>query len=209
MTVTIAGAVEGLNGLLSVKGFGSRTVRVEKIQFSVEIYSEEAANSQTKAFYPAWLQDSDFGLELVALTLSERDGFNTWLAGYMAYASTGRLSTPAMTVSVPGRNFSRQAIPTGTLNFGDTIEQQGKAYRTAMVFRGATDPLALTSGSFFKAAATDPTLSAPYYPSGDQKKGAEALDGTIFDTSGGDAALVRIFGSDPRALRIHRDMLNN
>lgn len=208
-TTTIAGAAEGFNGQLAVTGYGSKTVRVEKVQYTVNVYSNEAANAQTKAFYPGWLQDSDFGLDLVSLDIDERDSLNRWLTGYMSYASTGRLSAPVMAVRVPARNFARLAIPTGTLVFGDSLHQQGQGYRTSLVFHGATNPVAIKNASSFKAAQVDPTLSAPFYPNGSQKSGAEALDGTIFDDSGGDNALVRVFGKDPRALRIHRDMQNN
>ncbi len=194
MTVTIAGAKEGFNGLLSVTGYGSLTVRVEKIRYAVEIYSEQASSAHGKVFYPGWLQDADFSLELVHVSLADRDAFNRWMRGYMTKVTTGGVSQGSVLVRVPGRRFVRRAIPMGTLNLGDSIAQSGKAYRTALVFRGATDPIAIKAASAFRAAKTDPATSAPFYPSTGQKKGAESLDGTIFD-EGGEQSVDRILGS--------------
>lgn len=203
--VTIPGAVEGLNGRLLVSGYGSRTVRVERINYSVEIYTEEASSAHGKAFYPGWLQDSDFGLDIVHLSVSERDKFNTWLRTYMTRVTSGGIAQGSMLVQVPARKFARRAVPSGTLNFGDALNQQGKGYRTSLLFKGATDPISIRSASAFRAARTDPEVSAPFYPSSGQKKGAESLDGTIFDTSGDDA-LSRLIGSGYGATRVSQGL---
>lgn len=191
MSVTIPGAAEGLNGLLSVTGYGSRTVRVERITYSVEIYTEQASSAHGKAFYPGWLQDSDFGLDIVHLSIAERDRFNDWLGTYMERVSRGTISQGSMLVRVPARRFARRAVPSGTLTFGDALAQQGKGYRTSILFQGATDPISTRSASAFRAARINPRGSAPFYPSTGQKKGAESLDGTIFDESG-EQSLARV-----------------
>ena len=181
--VTITGAKEGFNGLLAVTGYGSRTVRVARVGYGVEIYSEQESNAQSKAFYPGWLQDPDFTLEILHATLAERDGFNQWLSTYMERVTRGSIAQGSMLVYVPTRNFTRRAVPTGTLTLGDSINAQGKAYRTTLTFRGATDPMSAKAASSFRAAKVDPKGSAPFYPAGSQKKGEESLDGTIFDAA--------------------------
>ena len=195
-SVTISGAAEGLNGLLSVTGYGSIAVRVEKIRYGVEIYSEQADSANGKAYYPGWLQDSDFSLDIVHPTVGNRDAFNKWMRVYMTKATSGSLSHGAVLVRVPGRKFARNAIPQGTLNYGDSIDQNARAYRTTMVFRGATNPLSTGSASSFRKAKSDAASSAPFYPSTGQKKGAESLAATIFDET--DHALIsHLLGYSP------------
>lgn len=202
---TIPGAAEGFNGLLSVTGYGSRTVRVERIRYSVEAYSEQAASAHGKAFYPQWLQDSDFGIDIVHVSATERDKFNGWLGAYMERVTRGTIAHGSMLVQVPTRRFARTAVPKGTLNFGDTIQQQSKGYRTSLLFQGATDPMATLSASAFRAARKNPSESAPYFPSTGQKKGAESLDGTIFDQRP-QSAIDHLLGTDSGSTRISKGL---
>ena len=192
--VTIPGATEGFNGLLTVTGYGSKTVRVESIRFGTDIYSEQADAATTKAFYPGWLQDSSFSLVLVFKTAAERDAINDWLAEYMRRVTSNRLKQGSMLAQVPVRRFVRRAVPQGTLTYGDDIGNAGRAYRLDLLFVGATDPIAASAASRFRPARVDAKNSAPFYPSSEQKSGAESLDGTIFDESGA-SSLARVQAS--------------
>lgn len=199
-----AAPADGRNGTLSVTGYGSRLVRVERISYGIEIYSEQAAASNGKVFYPGWLLDSDFSIGLLHLNIADRDGFNRWMQTYMEKVTSGNLSHGAMLVQVPVRDFARSAIPMGELGFGDSVQQQsGKAYRTTLVFRGATDPMSPKLASSFQKAKNGAADSAPYYPSTGQKKGAESLDGTIFDDRPPNV-IDRLIGSGSGSTRISR-----
>lgn len=180
---TIAGAPAGFNCRLSVSGYGSYAVRVERIRYSVEIHAESAAAANYRVFYPGWLQDPQFALAIVHLTAAERDRFNDWMAAYMRKVTSSQIAEGAMSVQVPVRRFNRTGVPLGTLVYGDSVGQAGSAYRTDLVFGGAYDPVSRDSISKFRAAKKDASTSANFYPAAAQKGGAETLAGTIFDTA--------------------------
>jgi hypothetical protein len=190
MTTTIAHAAVGNNALLSVSGYGMVTTRVETISYGVQAFSKESEAVNYKAFYPGWIQDVGFSLVLVFKDASERDAMNNWVHTYMTRVTTGAISRGSMLVAVPTRNFYRRAVPMGTLLYGDSRDQSGKAYRTNLVFAGATDPMNVNAASSFQAQKND-AKNSPYYPGSAQAAGAESLAGTIFDEAHGATSLAQ------------------
>lgn len=179
--VTMAGAKAGYNGSLTVKGYGSANVRVERILYGMAVISHEAVAANRKVYYPNKVVSNSFGMALIFAKWSEREAFSKWVSDYMKKVTTGQIANGSMLVSVPGRKFARSAVPSGTLEFGDDITQSGRAYRLTLNFIGATRPMLAKDTSRFRNSTNK--ILATFYPGGTQKAGAESLAGTLFDTA--------------------------
>lgn len=167
VVITVSGAVEGFNGRMSNTVLGAVDLRVNTIQIEVAIRTRESDSAQHKVLYPQYVSSGSFSLGLIHKTLAERDAFNQWVAQYMERASSNRLSSAWVTVSVPARRFTRKAVPRGTLNFGDSTEQRGKPYTTTLQFVAASDPTSRITSVSRVLHSADPSLLT-HYPSGVQ-----------------------------------------
>lgn len=181
--ITIGGAPSGYNGRLSVPGYGAMVVRVATITYSLDIVTSEAASAHGKAFYPGWLNESAFSLEVMFATWAGREKFNSWMHGYMDKVTRNQISKGYMLVQVPARRFTRKAVPHRSLDYGDDVAQSGRLYRSQITFSGSSDPLAKNASSTFRNAKAQAQTSATFYPAGSQKAGAETLDSTLFDSA--------------------------
>lgn len=165
--VTVPGARTGFNGFLRHSAQGTRNIRVDSIQKTTAINTQEDAASQAKTIYPLWVSQGAFTLRLLFLDPGERDALSDWVANFMRAASSARLEDATMEVSVPGRRFHRRAIPRGTLVYGS--EQGSNPMKTTTLsFVGAEDPVRRwRDRSRMRSAPNDPTASY-FYPAGIQ-----------------------------------------
>ena len=181
----------GFNGTIGSQGSGSRQVRVMALnQWIGIIAGSQASESRSRrAMYPVVTTSSSFEVTLQFLSYAERQRFNNWLTNYMLSIVGGTAQSGVMTVSVPSRKFLKVAVPETEVTFGEGFNDVG--YTLTLGFCGATDPLDLDLGarmagiSYFKPP-TSGRVTKFFYPAGEQVKGAESLDGTIFDTTPSD-----------------------
>lgn len=174
----------GFNGHIGSVGVGKRRIRVTKLDQKVSIIASEDEAKRRRAFYPKIVTSSGFTMEIVFLSYEERASFTRWLSNYMDSVVSDTAESGVMTVSVPKYEFVRTCIPETELEYGEGTTDL--AYTLTMGFVGASDPVSLDLGgrmsgvSFFQMPKNNLT-SKFFYPSGRQVKGAESLDGTMFD----------------------------
>jgi hypothetical protein len=182
---TIPGASLGYNCRLSVRGYGSRLVRVESLAFPMEIITSEAAGTIGRVMYPLQIELPGFSLDVVFITRQERDGFNDWVSGYMRRVATNQHIGGYFYVVVPARRFAQSGVPIGPLPHGDRVGMLG--YRMTIQFVGAQQPLSAVGYntdhgvSYYKPPTADQAQARYFYPSGTQLSGREDLEGTLYD----------------------------
>jgi len=177
---------QDFNGLLSTSNLGSYRVRVDQIQFGLDITTTQGEAKTRAVLYPSAYESGSFSLVLHFMDWAEREKFNTWLQTYMEKTVNGHGFNATMHVSVPVRKFSRIAVPEDSVEFGEGVQDVG--YQSSVSFIGVVDPTdpksnVLNSGvSYFKWPQKD-KQSRHFYPAGVQVSGAANLEGTIFDTT--------------------------
>lgn len=181
--LTVVGEPNGTNCVLSIAGYGARSIRVLTVGYNVSITSNEENNATYTVFYPINVLADDFTLVAIFPSYRSRESFTAWVQGYMLRASTNAKSASGyVNVSVPVRKFYRKAVLSGTLEFG--MSSGDIAFPLTLTFIGSADPLNLNKASGYvapknKDAAADAAFS---YPStSTQLKGMESYEGTIFD----------------------------
>lgn len=187
----------GMTGRLSTIGYGSRLVRVTKVQDGLKIISSSGEARSRRAFYPHATVNAKFILTIVFTSWSERESFNRWMRTYMNGVSTGKGTSGYMKVSVPGRRFVRIAVPEGELLYGDAVKNV--TYPVDVTFVGIHDPvddLNHPSLSQMQMPKND-LISKHFYPTGLQVSGADSLEGTFFDPGLTDTSIQTESGNTP------------
>lgn len=184
----IALGSNGRNARLKTNGHGQRLVKCIGLNYGLGIIAKGDGDESRsrKAFYPVVTTSSSFGIVIGFSSWQEREDFNTWMTGYMEAVSTSSGLNGWMEVAVPARNFLKTAVPEGDLDFGEGVGDT--AYQITLNFVGASDPLdneGLTNKkagiSYFKPPGDKTGQGLYLSPAGRQLKGAESLEGTMFD----------------------------
>lgn len=178
-------AGRGYNGTLATADFGSYRVRCIDIGQGVNIISSEAEGSTRKVFYPVVTTSSSFGMTIAFPTYEDRERFNKWMNGFMDKMAAGRGFRATMHITVPAREFTRDAVPTGPIQYGEGIRDVG--YTTNLSFVGASEPLDINKStrkvrSYFQFPKKNRGTSKFFYPMGTQLTGLGELAGSIYDT---------------------------
>ena len=172
------------NGVFSTKNFGSYKVRIDQIQYGLDIIASQGESGVRQAFYPVAYDGSSWSMVLLFTDYADREKFNDWLRTYMEKVVQGHGFYASMTVNCPVRNFTRVGIPQDQIDYGEGITDVG--YKVSLNFLGVTDPTdpnksVLNSGiSYFQWPKKDKTTRY-FYPASKQLAGAADLAGTIFD----------------------------
>jgi hypothetical protein len=181
----IPGAPLGYNCRLSARGYGSRVLRCVRISYRVQIGTTDDEGPNARAVYPLHRLVPGFTVVAAMLSYAEREAFNRWMREYMQRVASNQRVSGYVHVSVPARGFSRAGVPVGPLAYGDQAGQF--YYPTTIGFVGATDPISAVGGgspagsSRYIAPSKDRTEAPYFYPAGNQKAGAESLEGTFYD----------------------------
>lgn len=175
----------GHSGRISSRGIGGRRIRVVALDFGLGIIATSDGEARSRrAFYPVVTTGSSFTMTVAFISYEEREQFNQWMKDYMHSVARGTAKSGIMTIRVPARDFVRTAVPETDLAFGEGLTDIG--YLTSIGFIGASDPVNMNLSkkmagiSYFKPPRGDQE-SSYFYPAGRQVRGAESLDGTIFD----------------------------
>lgn len=174
----------GYNALLTTDTAGAYRVRAIRLDLGFDVVSGSAEGKRRKVFYPGTTTTSAFTMQVAFPSWESREKFNKWLAGFMNKTIAGRGFKAAMRVEVPSRDFARNAVPLGPIQYGEGLTDVG--YTCDLNFVGATNPLDINfdskrSRSYFAPPAAGGATSKFFYPSGVQVSGAESLDGALFD----------------------------
>lgn len=190
---TVKGAEYGCNCLITIPRYGKYAIRVLDVGYDIAIQASEESSANAKAYYPLNVLSSDFGMTAIFPSYSSRAKFTTWMRTYMDLLSSDKAVSGFVVVSVPAREFVRKAVFQGTIEYGQAITDV--AYRLALNFVGASNPIdpnkasqvvgvknsqgyAYVGSTFEKLPANEIDY---FYPTGIQLKGAESLEGTMFD----------------------------
>lgn len=181
-------AANGFNATISSRGAsGSRRVRVMAIDYPLDINTSADNESGTRrSFYPISTDGSNFSITLGFVSWEEREDFNKWMTSFMSSVVAGTTNYGTMTVRAPSRKFTRVGVPQGPLQFGEGI--MDVAYFVQVAFVGSHDPVdpdlsqKMQGVSYFNGPGKF-AISRFFYPAGQQAKGAEALDQSLFDQS--------------------------
>lgn len=175
----------GHSGRISSRGVGGRDIRVTALDFGLGIIASSDSEARSRrAFYPVVTTGSSFSMTIVFISYEERGRFTRWMKDYMTSVAMGTATSGIMTIRVPSKNFVRTAVPETEIPFGEGVTDIG--YEVTIGFKGASDPVNMNLSkkmagiSYFKGP-TDDAESRYFYPAGRQVKGAEALDGSLFD----------------------------
>lgn len=181
----------GLNCTLSYQDAG-RKVRAYRVRASglahglVQIASESHARD-TRAYYPHRRSQAQFSITLDLMgrrrnhDLCERERFNAWLKKYLDYVVDQDVDVhPAMVVSIPVRNFRREGVLLGPIEYGEHVGSM--LWRQTITFETTREPMdtkfALSS---FQANGTDKDANAKFfYPASKQLSGSQRPD--VYDT---------------------------
>lgn len=186
--VTIAKAPAGYNCLLSISGYGSRTVRCQSVSYGVAISTTEDNSAHSRTLYPLSEYVAAYDLALSFTTRTERDKFCTWLRTYMNRVSRNEKVSGYVYVQVPARRQAFNGVPIGRLLYGDALPTD-LTYPLGIRFIGVADPISAVGGktasakliSTFQGPKEDRQNAPYFYPAGRQKSGAESLAGTLYD----------------------------
>lgn len=150
----------------------------------------ESRARETRAFYPHERTPAQFMLTFALLgrvQLTDKDSehvrFNRWMREYMRFLLdldeiAGRAR--AMHITIPVRNFVRQAIPLGPLSFGEHVGSM--LWNQTITFETTFEPTDKKFGtSIFDAQGTVKDKNARfYYPAGEQLTGNQKPG--VYDT---------------------------
>jgi hypothetical protein len=179
----------GLNCTFTVNSYGTFQVRVTAVSYGLTIKSSESEARNTRAFYPLSNTEETFTLEMVFRDTEERDAFNSWVRNYWDKVSANENIGGFVTVSIPVRNFVRQAIPSTMLEYGAHWDEVTVV--AAMQFVGTINPIDGVGvgdtlpkvGSYYVGPTTDLQNGLFFYPSGIQV-GNGQLAGTLYNGTG-------------------------
>lgn len=161
------------NCLMGAGGYGSVAVKVESVEYGINIISSEAEARNRRAFYVVKHTPGMFDLGLVFKNYDEIYTFAKWMSGYFKKLQDPDLNLGVMRVIVPSRHFDRMGVPSGAVPLGDNLEDTAR--RMTLSFIGTKDPVALNSDLISKfAAPPNQSFEAPYfYPDGVQLGGED------------------------------------
>lgn len=202
--ITIPGYRRGFNCRLSAPGYGRTAVRAMEMLYGVNIVPGAGSSDEGRSrrvFYPLVTTSSSFGMAIVHISRSDRNGFNKWMRGWMQAVAGNQSVGGGMKIEIPGRRFVRTGVCTGTLHYGEAVgeldsgasgqfsnddPETGRGlFITMLDFIGATQPISgvgtsnVKGDSFFVASTLK--RAAHFYPAANQVSGASSLEGTIFD----------------------------
>jgi hypothetical protein len=177
---------QGLNCKLSyVRGGTSNTyqVRGKTLTHGTMQIAEESHARTHRAFYPHRAAPQQFSVLVQLKGWSERRDFMNWLGSYGEYImdpDIGASTFPAMTVSLPARQFLTQGVPLQGYAWGDHTGSM--IFEHMLVFEAAVDPgqtgMPKTSTVINKwsAFAADNAIQY-FYPFGTQLSGQDSPSG--------------------------------
>lgn len=198
---------QGNNCTLSyVKGSVRHSIRLRCIAIShgFQVLGDESQARTHRAFYPRQVVPSQFAMTFAlkarsnlppaktitvrgkrVSNISEYERFNAWMHDYMTYLlAEDEFATeivfPKMIVSCPARNFFREGVPLGPIEYGDHVGSM--LWRQSITFETTREPLDGTpdTSKFVPGFSATDRNAAYFYPEGIQLSGAEAP--LIFDT---------------------------
>lgn len=176
----------GFNGSVSAEGFGTKKIRIESIVFGLGIIANEDEARRRRVFYPVVTTGSSFTMTIAFISYDERTAWSSALQRFAEDTIDGILSSGVMTIRCPSRDFLRTAVldKDNQIEFGEGVGDM--KYTADVSFCGASDPTNLDLSqrmagiSYFSGPKRD-QQSQYFYPGGRQIKGAEDLDGAMFD----------------------------
>jgi len=134
----------GLNCTLSYTRGGARRtyqVWVKSLTHGTQMVATESHARTQRAYYPHRAAPQRFGITVTLRGWSERRDFMNWLGSYGEYAIDPDLSAstfPAMTVTVPSREFVGIGVPLEGYGWGDHIGSM--VYEHQVIFESSVDP---------------------------------------------------------------------
>jgi hypothetical protein len=147
----------------------------------------ESHARRTRAYYPHRRSQAQF-MATFALRgrryiteHSEYERFNVWLKAYMEYIlDQDQNGQRGMLVTIPARNFSRQGVPLGPVQFGEHVGSM--LWLQTVTFETTFEPLDTSFAvSEFKTNGTDKDKNARFfYPPSRQLSGNQKPD--VYDT---------------------------
>lgn len=137
--VTIKGQREGLNMLLSIGGYGSRALRVIRLEHGIHVVTSEDTAANSKTLNTLNVTSGPFTVIVAFLTREERDSFNLWMHTYIMKVVNNEKVSGYSRVQIPARRFDKYAILKGRLVYGDHIGTL--SYPAQLTFISASDPL--------------------------------------------------------------------
>lgn len=116
----------GINGTLSYvidNNQSSFQVRVGQIQHGVQMVADESTSRTRRAYYPHRLSATQFSIQVILSSYSERTLFSNYLNDYSKRALDPNLAGqfPQMQVQVPVRKFVRWGVPLNGIEWGEHI----------------------------------------------------------------------------------------
>lgn len=170
----------------------TRAYRVRAIALQhglLQIAAESHARTM-RAYYPHRRSQARFVVTFILMgrkdignskERSERERFNAWMKTYMAYLLDQDVADhPAMTISIPVRNFSRRGIPVGPLSFGEHVGSM--VWTQAITFETTHEPLdaAFALSAFDDRLTRNDRNTRFFYPGGQSLSGTQKPD--TYDT---------------------------
>lgn len=207
----IPGAPTGHNCILSAKGFGSRTARVQTSTLGFDVIGAEDEAANTRAFYPMARTASDATVTFIFTSPAERDDFGNWIKRYATWLVTSPSSL--MHVSVPVRRYAIYGVPVTGIDFNERIGDISK--QMALQFTSVIDAYdprggVTGTGAVVKMPSSQAKVGSYFYPTGNQLAGDKGIDASLFDATidaqdalqGVDigAAAAAVLGIDPTPL---------
>ncbi len=172
--------------LLSTSTAGSYRVRATQLDLGFFVGSNGGESQSRKVFYPNMTSTSSFSMTIAFPDYEGRERFSSWLRNFMKKTVNGKGFRASIRIDVPSHDFSRVAIPTGPLTYGEGVKDVG--YFVSVRFTGASDPINAEdrkARSFFQAPKKDKGAGKFYYPAttvfGSEESESNVFDAPIFD----------------------------
>lgn len=177
------------------------------ISHGFQVLGDQSQSRTHRSFYPRMVVPSQFSMTFAlksrpnligkktvtvggkrVANVGEYEHFNAWMFDYMQFmllendslddADQMRLAT--MVVSCPARNFYREGIPLGPIEYGDHVGAM--LWRQAITFETTKEPLDTepNTSKFAPGFTAADKNSGYFYPKSPQLNGADAP--LIFDT---------------------------
>lgn len=163
----------GFNGKFSNSFNGTYIVKIKDINYGVTITAAEEEGRTYKVFYPARTEESAMNIVIEFAKWEQRERFNKWMRTYLdkLLNSSGQSTQNGwMRVECPGRKFSRIAIPTGRLEYGEGALDTG--YTLTITLMAADDPSKAADASRYQGPSNK-VVSSTFYPTGQQLSGTD------------------------------------
>jgi hypothetical protein len=135
---------KGLNCTLSyARGSSNNTykVRVTGFTHGTMMVSEESHARSHRAYYPHRSAPERFGITVILRGQTERRDFMNWLGSYGEYVvdpDRSGIDFPAMTVTIPTREFTGVGVPLQGYEWGDHVGAM--TFQHQLVFESSVDP---------------------------------------------------------------------